>query len=129
MFRQRAILIVEDQPLIGLSLAHAVADHDGHVIGPAETVCDALLLLDSHPVAAAILDALLPDRDVTPVALRLLDRGIPFVLHSATGLPLELAVHAPDLPLIRKPLPAPVVVQRLWQEMCAREPGSGELFR
>ena len=112
MFRQRAILIVEDQPLIGLSLAHAVADHDGHVIGPAETVCDALLLLDSHPVALWSTKGM-------PRSSR----------RRATGLPLELAAHAPDLPLIRKPLPAPVVVQRLWQEMCAREPGSGEHIR
>ena len=62
------ILIVEDQAIIALDLESAVEEANGQVIGPASTVREALKLLHANEVDAAILDANLPDGDVTPVA-------------------------------------------------------------
>lgn len=76
--------------------------------------------MGSCDISAAILDANLADRDVTPVALLLAQRGIPFVVHSSIGVPTELALALPSLPVVRKPEDPCVVVQRLLAEMRLR---------
>jgi len=97
------ILIVEDQPLIALELCEVVENFDGRVVGPIASVAEALIRVDQEHVAGAILDANLLDRDVTPLALRLIERGTPIVIYSGTGLPEELARAHPELPVILKP--------------------------
>jgi DNA-binding response OmpR family regulator len=52
------------------------------VVGPAATVRKALDLLDREVIHAAILDANLPDGDVTPVAEELIERGVPFIINT-----------------------------------------------
>ncbi len=125
MFSFLPILIVEDEFLIALSLAEAVAELEGDVLGPVPTVREALQVLDSRQIAGAILDAKLLDRDVTPVALRLADTGIPFVMHTATGLPPEVAERWPDVPVLHKPVPPLTVAHRLWIEMQGRDGVAG----
>lgn len=117
MFGSKPILIVEDEPLIAMELALAVRDLDGEVLGPLPTVREALHLLDTRGVAAAILDANLLDRDVAPVALRLVAAGIPFVVHTGTGLPEAIAARFPDLPVVMKPAAPASVARQLWAEM------------
>lgn len=117
MFGSQQILIVEDEPLIAMDLADAVTEMEGQVIGPLATVREALAMLDRGHIAAAILDAKLLDRDITPVAMRLAQAGIPFVIYSGTGLPVELAATWPDLPTLMKPAPVESVVLRLQVEM------------
>ena len=107
------VLIVEDDVFIALGLAAAVEDAGGVVIGPVDTVEEALRVLDNAEVHKAILDAQLADRDVTPVAVKLLERVIPFVVHTGTGLPAELAQMHPDVPLIMKPTPPEGVIRVL----------------
>ena len=67
---------VEDQAIIALDLESAVEESNGQVIGPASTVREALKLLHTNEVDAAILDANLPDGDVTPVAEQLIVVGL-----------------------------------------------------
>ena len=117
MFSAQLILIVEDEPLLAMDLAEAVEDLEGVVIGPVSTVAAALELLETVSVAAAILDANLLDRDITPVALRLASASVPLVVYTGTGLPAEVVAQRPDLPVLRKPAGAQVVVQRLVCEM------------
>ncbi len=102
--------------LIAMNLACEVENVDGVVVGPTATVCQALTILGERDVAGAILDANLADRDITPVAVLLWERGIPFVLHSGKGVPAELEAIIPGLPFIQKPEPASAVVECL----CAR---------
>jgi len=117
LFDQLPILIVEDELLIALALADAVEECAGTVVGPVATVAEALALMDTRSIAAAVLDAQLVDRDVTPVALRLFEQGVPFVIHTGTGLPVELAALLPNVPVAMKPLKAPIVVACLLNEM------------
>lgn len=117
MFEEKPILIVEDEALIAMCLADIVTELLGEVVGPVGTVADALSLMDTTPVEGAILDAMLLDRDITPVALRLAEAGIPFVVHTATGLPTAVAQMWPEIPVLIKPVPAVDVVERLWLEI------------
>jgi hypothetical protein len=111
------ILIVEDEQLVALDLALAIEHLDGCPVGPVGTVAEAFALLESAPVAAAILDANLLDRDVTPLAIALVEKSVPFVIHSGTGLPAELAAQHPSLPVIRKPARSTAVLAALLQRL------------
>lgn len=110
MLSDKLVLIVEDDPFIAMGLALAVEDLSGLVSGPVDSVEEAFGLLGKFPVNAAILDSELSDRDVTPVALQLIESNVPFVLHTGTGIPGELAKVHPSLPVLLKPMrPAEVV--------------------
>lgn len=97
------ILIAEDEPFIALDLALAIEDAGGEVVGPAASVQEALGLLEARPVAAAILDVNLIDRDISPVVEILIERGVPFILQTGVGLPPELATRFPALVVCIKP--------------------------
>ncbi len=123
MLDQRSVLILEDNAFVALDLSMAVEDSNGIVIGPAGSVAEALALIDAQEISAAVLDCQLSDRDVTPVALLLIDRGVPFVIHSGTGLPPQLRQAHPDLPVLSKPLQPRSVIAALVERI--RTLGSG----
>ena len=95
------VLIVEDAVLLALELETGLAEAGAQVIGPAYELEEAMALLDQE-IDAAVLDANLNGRSVTPVAEVLAARGIPFVFATGYGE----AGGAPsgfDVPIIRKP--------------------------
>jgi CheY-like chemotaxis protein len=106
------VLIVEDQCIVALDLQAAVEHANARVVGPAATVRKALDLLDREVIHAAILDANLPDGDVTPVAEELIVRGVPFIINTGASIPLQLR-RFPDLPVFRKPTPASRLIREL----------------
>jgi CheY-like chemotaxis protein len=106
------VLIVEDQAIIALDLQAAVEDANAQVIGPAPTVRKALDLLENAEVHAAILDANLPDGDITPVAVALIERSVPFIINTGAAVPLQLR-RFPDLLVFRKPTPASRLIREL----------------
>lgn len=124
MFGGGLVLIVEDNAYIALDLAHAVEEANGCVLGPLGCISDALDLLSSTTVVAAILDAQLFDGEITPVALQLCEQQVPFVIHTGTGLPASLAKVLTDLPVLTKPLHPRIVVGTLLNEMKIARQGS-----
>jgi DNA-binding NtrC family response regulator len=126
LFENRPILIVEDECYLALDLANAVEDWEGRVVGPVATVAEALELLEGQHVAAAILDSQLADGDVTPLARELSARGVPFVIHTGTRLPPELASSLPNVPVVMKPVRSSIVLACLLNEM--REPACQHLL-
>ena len=113
MLNRSAILIAEDQPFIALDLALAVEDADGEVVGPAASITEALALLESRPVVAAILDENLVDGDILPVVEYLMEHGVPLILQTGVGLPPDLAARFPNLVVRIKPTRAAVLVAQL----------------
>lgn len=95
------VLIVEDAVLLALELETGLAEAGAAVVGPAYELEEALALAD-QPIDAAVLDANLNGRSVTPLAELLAARGVPFVFATGYGD----AGGAPtgfDAPIIRKP--------------------------
>ncbi|MEA3031484.1 MAG: hypothetical protein QOG13_2809 [Sphingomonadales bacterium] len=119
MFGEKAILIVEDDAYAALDLSMAVEELDGRVVGPVGTVAEALAILESQEIAAAILDVELADRNVTPVVTLLAEKGVPFVVHTGTGLPFDLAELHPSVTVLRKPTKPTVVLALLLNRMDA----------
>ena len=107
------ILICEDEPYIALDLTLSVEDAGGEVIGPAASVREAMALLDQGPIAGAILDVHLVDRDVTPLAEVLIGRGVPVVIQTGVGLPTALKERYPALPVLLKPVLPTRLIQNL----------------
>ena len=95
------VLIVEDAVLLALELETGLADAGAEIVGPAYELEEAMALLD-RPIDAAVLDANLNGRSVTPVAEALAARGVPFVFATGygdtAGAPGGFAA-----PVIRKP--------------------------
>ena len=99
--RGARVLIVEDAVLLALELETGLSDAGAHIVGPAYELEEAMALLGQE-IDAAVLDANLNGRSVTPVAEALLARGVPFVFATGYGD----AGGAPsgfDAPIIRKP--------------------------
>ena len=118
MFDNRPVLIVEDDPQVAMILADKVESMAGAVIGPVPTVAQALRTLDDAVVAAAIMDANLADRDITPVALRLLHDHVPFVIYTGSGLPAGLACQSDRIKVVMKPSdPTAVLLEMVEREV------------
>jgi CheY-like chemotaxis protein len=86
----RRILIVEDEALVAMLVEDALLDAGAEVIGPVATVAEAMALLETAPLDAAVLDLNLAGETSTPVADALATRGVPFVVatgYGAEGLP------------------------------------------
>jgi CheY-like chemotaxis protein len=125
MFNRSKILVVEDEPLVAVDLACAVVEFGGTVLGPVPSVAHALHLLETAVPDGAILDAILVDGEVTPLALALLAQGVPFVVHTGTGLPPALAELAPGTPVLMKPVSSDEVARVLAATLDRRSPNAG----
>lgn len=84
------VLIVEDEPLIAMSLEDALIDRGVTCLGPAGSVSAALDMIEVGGFDIALLDVNLRGERVDAVADRLAGAGIPFIFttgHGAEGLP------------------------------------------
>ena len=102
MTASRTILIVEDEPLIAMMLEDFLESLGHSVQATCDTVACALKEVDKGGFDLAILDVNLKGENVWPVAMRLRQESVPFVL--ATGghvdpPPPEFA----HVPVIEKP--------------------------
>lgn len=98
----RTILVVEDEPLIAMMLEDFLESLGHAVSATCESVEDAMAEADKGGFDVAILDVNLKGESVWPVAERLRDKQIPFVL--ATGGHVEPPpVQFANVPVIEKP--------------------------
>ena len=95
------VLIVEDAVLLALELETGLSEAGAEIVGPAYELEEAMALLD-RPIDAAVLDANLNGRSVTPVAEALARRNVPFVFATGYG-ETGGAPGGFDAPVIRKP--------------------------
>ena len=102
MSASRSILIVEDEPLIAMMLEDFLESLGHRIAASCDNVREALAAVDRGGFELAILDVNLKGENVWPVAARLRQDGVPFVLASGGHVdppPSEFA----SVPLIEKP--------------------------
>ena len=97
--RGRSILVVEDEPLIGLNISSAL-EEAGAYVTTTTTIRHALILVEHDGLAAAIMDHALADGDSTELCARLNARGIPYVSFSGYDPVKGAGFNAPH---VRKP--------------------------
>jgi two-component sensor histidine kinase len=112
------VLIVEDAVLLALELETGLTDAGAQVVGPAYELEEAMALLD-QPIDAAVLDANLNGRSVTPVAEVLHQRKIPFVFATGYG-ETGGAPGGFDAPVIRKPYDVTQVASAVAEVLASR---------
>ena len=102
MTEGRCILIVEDEPLIAMMLEDFLESLGHSISATCDNVPAALAEVEKGGFDLAILDVNLKGHNVWPVASRLREQGVPFVIASGGHVdptPPEFA----SVPLIEKP--------------------------
>ena len=97
-----SILVVEDEPLIAMMLEDFLESLGHRVHATCESVSEAVKAVDSGGFELAILDVNLKGENVWPVATRLREKKVPFVL--ATGGHVDPPpAEFNSVPVIEKP--------------------------
>jgi DNA-binding response OmpR family regulator len=102
MSKSRTILIVEDEPLIAMMLEDFLESLGHSISASCDTVAAALSEVEKGGFDLAILDVNLKGQNVWPVASKLRERGVPFVIASGGHVDPPPAEFA-SVPLIEKP--------------------------
>jgi CheY-like chemotaxis protein len=115
--QSRSILIVEDEPLISMMLEDFL-DALGHTVaGSCDTVAAALDRVEEGGFDAAIIDVNLGGQLIWPVADRLAERGIPYILATGGHIEPPPSAHA-GVPVLSKPFTIDAI-EPLLAEACA----------
>jgi CheY-like chemotaxis protein len=98
----RSVLIVEDESLIAMMLEDFLDSMGHQIAGTCESVPEALDRVGEGGFDVAILDVNLKGERIWPVADRLLDLGIPYILATGGHIEPPPAAHA-GAPVLSKP--------------------------
>lgn len=100
---RRRALVVEDEVFIGLDVCEALDALGYEALGPVGRVSEALDLIAAVRPDVAILDANLAGESSEPVARRLAELRVPFVLCTGYG---DFSIPELTVPVLQKPLAA-----------------------
>ncbi|MEZ5960354.1 MAG: PAS domain S-box protein [Hyphomonadaceae bacterium] len=124
----RRILVVEDEPLIGMVLTDYLDDARCQVVGPVQSADTALQMATEEEFDAALVDGNLAGRRVDQIVSALTKRGIPFAF--VTGYGREALPPGFDhAPIVEKPFTQEQVIEaleRLLTNVVSLRPGHRE---
>ncbi len=99
----RRILVVEDELMIAMLIDDVLKEAGCEVVGPMPRLAPALQAASTEPrLDGALLDINLAGELVSPVADRLIERGVPFVFLTGYGWHM-LPERFHSYPLVTKP--------------------------
>ena len=114
------ILIVEDEPLTGLTLAEMLNEEGHRTIGPIASRREALAVLDRTRPDCVVLDVSLTDGSSAGLGRELRARGTPFIVFSGYA-PDEVASEALEgVPWVTKPAGVEAVTAALREALPTR---------
>ena len=102
------VLVVEDDLLIAMEVAHLVRQCGCAVVGPVGRLEKALRVAEQTELDGAVLDIHLGSRRVWPLAELLAERAVPFVLLSGYTRG-DVPARFGEVPLVSKPVTLPVL--------------------
>lgn len=101
----KRVLVVEDEPILAMSIEDMLTDIGCIVVGPALSAEDAQLIGQEATLDAAMLDINMGEGESFHVARILREREVPFCFatgYGATGVPTEFR----SVPVLPKPFTA-----------------------
>lgn len=116
----RTVLLAEDNPLEAIEYCDWLCDAGAEVMGPVASVRQALSLLMSGRVDAAVVDYALADDNSGRLQIALEELHIPFVV--VTGYPRPLVRRSKSQKILPKPLDSDVLCISV-QELLGTNPG------
>jgi DNA-binding response OmpR family regulator len=103
MHRGARILVVDDDPMIGFSVAGTFSDAGFSVIGPVGTQQEALAALRTAGADAAVIDLTLQGSFCRELVNALREKGLPFVILSGHSRDRVALPELQNVPWIEKP--------------------------
>ncbi|HKS60961.1 MAG TPA: response regulator [Xanthobacteraceae bacterium] len=107
------VLVVEDEFIIMLELASLLEDAGAEIVGPFAGMREALAAAQVEAIEAAVLDLRVGNDNVTPVARKLAQRGIPFVFYTGQTEADPMLAEWPGYRVLGKPAEPAVIVTAL----------------
>jgi DNA-binding response OmpR family regulator len=98
----RRVLVVEDEVLVALDYCQNLEDEGAEVVGPFQTVYEALNCVRKSRIDVAVLDYALADRNSDTLQSALKSREIPFVV--VTAYPRVLVRRSDNQQVLSKPI-------------------------
>ncbi|EBA11571.1 response regulator receiver [Roseobacter sp. CCS2] len=122
MLRNKCILVVEDEPLIGLDILLTLEEAGASVEGPYRSIAETLSKIEQCPADdgfdGAVLDYRLLDGTCEPIIQQLKRYGIPMILHSGNAEQLSKTGETLKIEVVSKPSHPTTLLQAL--ERCVR---------
>jgi CheY-like chemotaxis protein len=115
------VLIVEDEWLLSMELTQLLGEAGYHVLGPAQSLDQAMQVLHTSSCDAAILDIHLGRETAEPIARELLSRNTPFISVTGYSRDQQPAIFR-SAPLLSKPLLPATLLKEL--AACLGEPAA-----
>lgn len=109
------LLVVEDDFIISLELQSVLGAAGASVMATCHKVSDALAVIRTKDVDAAILDVKLGCETVAPAAQELARLGIPFLFYTGQTENDPTRAEWPAAPIIAKPSPSRALVSAVAQ--------------
>ena len=106
------ILIVEDEPMIAITLEEALIDAGFAIAGVVAKLDKALALIESGACDAAIVDANLAGVSASPAAIALTARGLPYIVMSGYS-PDQMRGEFPGAFFLSKPCRPELLLETL----------------
>lgn len=105
------ILVVEDEAILAMELAAILKGAGAEIIGPCNTVAEALALsARTLDIAAAVLDVRIGRNTIAPVARQLAGNGTPFMFYTRQIARDPTVAEWLDHKIIAKPADAATLV-------------------
>jgi DNA-binding response OmpR family regulator len=107
------VLVVEDDTLLAMDLEETLIDAGAIVVGVCQTLDDGMTPANDDDFAVAVLDFSLGTDNVSPLARRLVRRGLPFVLYTGKSRAEPSLAEWADREIVQKPAPSRVLLSAL----------------
>lgn len=108
----KRVLVVEDEPLIGMEIGDLLNDHGITMVGPIATRDAALAAITTEEFDMVLLDGNLQGEPVDAIARALIERGTGFLFVTGYGRD-HLPTGFDDVPIVTKPFGAQELMTRL----------------
>jgi hypothetical protein len=121
MLKGLRILVADADRASAEALCAAVRAMGGEPVGPAAWAWRALRFVDAGRLDGAVFAAVLRDGDAAPLALRLVERGVAYVVRSDPPAPAGIKAARLDAPVLAPTAPPDAVLRALAEEVRLRE--------
>jgi PAS domain S-box-containing protein len=114
------VLVVEDEALVAMEIAHVLKEAGFEVLGPARSVALALSLIDENGCDAAVLDINLGGETSEAIAQKLLAKGARFVTLSGYSRAQHPSIFD-GVPALAKPLRPELLIAEVKRCLASKE--------
>jgi len=115
MLGSKTVLIVDESGYAALDLSETIVESDGCVAGPAATLSETLIILDSTCVCGAVVDCELAD--AFDVVMLLTERDVPIVVQISGSLPHGLGDLSERASVLVRPVDPRTILETLLMEI------------